>query len=298
MNNNVAKYMKFSFIANFFLSLLKIVFGIISGVKSLLADGVHSLSDLTTDVVAIIGSKMSSKPADDNHPRGHGKIEYVTSLIISVFILFVSYSIVKNSLQGSNIIPNVYLSIVVVITIIIKYILSSFLINKGKKENSMILISSGKESFTDVFSSLVVLLALVVSQFYDKVPILKYSDLIASIIISIMIFIMGFRLLLQSLSLLVGESERSDEIRKKIKKIIKSREGKFLLKDYIIYKYGSYYEVIINILVDGNMTVREGHNLMDSIENDLLSSELNIEYVTIHIEPIEEKLPKKKKNDI
>ena len=175
----------------------------------------------------------------------------------------------------------------------IKYILSSFLIKKGKEENSMILISSGKESFTDVFSSLVVLFALIISQFYDKVPILKYSDLIASIIISIMIFIMGFRLLLQSLSLLVGESERSDEIRKQIKKIIKNRKEKFLLKDYTIYKYGSYYEVVINILVDGDMTVRDGHNLMDGIENDLISSELNIEYVTIHIEPIEEKKKKK-----
>lgn len=286
--NNITKYIKFSFFANFFLSLLKIIFGIISGMKSLFADGIHSLSDLTTDIVAIIGSKMSNKPADDNHPRGHGKIEYVTSLIISIFIIVVSYSIIKNSLQGNNIIPNIYLSIVIVVTIIIKYILSSFLIKKGKEENSMILISSGNESFTDVFSSLVVLLALIISQFYDKFSFLKYSDLIASIIISIMIFIMGFRLLLQNLSLLVGESERSDEIRKKIKKIIKSRNEKFLLKDYTIYKYGSYYEVIINILVDGNMTVRDGHNLMDSIENDLLTSTLNIEYVTIHIEPLED----------
>jgi len=79
--DRITKYMIFSLLANLFLSFIKITFGLVSGMKSLIADGIHSFSDLTTDVIAIIGNKLSRKPADDGHPRGHGKIEYITSIL-------------------------------------------------------------------------------------------------------------------------------------------------------------------------------------------------------------------------
>ena len=284
--NKATKYMSISLLANLFLSILKMIFGYAFKVKSLIADGIHSLSDLITDIVAIFGVKLSEKPADYSHPRGHGKIEYITGLIISLFIIFLSYSLLKSSFD-SRTIPNKYLSIVVIITILTKYLLSKFLLKKGKKLNNMILISSGKESFSDVFSSIVVLLAIIFSQFHDKIVILKYSDIFASVVISIMILIMGARLLFRNLSLLVGEGEHSKEKNRKLEKIIKNREDNFELKEYVMYKLGSYYEVIIKIMVDGDMTVRDGHKLMDDIEYDLLNSKLNIKYVTIHIEPKE-----------
>lgn len=286
MKDNITKYMIISFIANFFLSVLKIFFGIISNTKSLIADGIHSFSDLTTDVVAIIGNRLSKKPADDGHPRGHGKIEYITSLIISCFIIGLSASIFKNSFSNTIVIPSAYLILVIVITIIIKYFLSAFLIKKGEKLNSIILISSGKESYTDVYSSLLVLIVIILSQFYEKFPIFKYSDMIGSILISALIFMMGAKLLFKSLSLLIGERENSKEIQNKLEQIILDRKDKFILDECTIYKLGSYYEVFLTILVDGEKSIKEGHDLMDEIENDLLGSNLNIEYVTIHIEPI------------
>ena len=117
------------------------------------------------------------------------------------------------------------------------------------------------------------------------IKLLKYSDIVGSILISILIFITGVKLLLQSLSLLIGESEKSKDKMIEVKKIIKNRKDTFKLKECIMYKYGSYYEVSLIILVDGNMTVRDGHRLMDDIEKDLLKSNLKIKYVTIHIEP-------------
>lgn len=283
--NKTDKYIRTSFLCNLFLSIFKLVFGIIYNVRSLIADGIHSFSDLIDDVIAIIGAKISQKPADYSHPRGHGKVEYITGVIISFFIIFLSYEIFKSSFDGT-VKPNKYLVIVVSITIIVKYLLSRYLITRGKKTNSMILISSGKESLTDVLSSTVVLIAIVFSQFSNKFPILKYSDITASIIISILIFITGIRVLFTNVSLLIGEGEHSKEKNKKLEKIINKREDKFILKDYTMYKLGSYYEVVIVIMVDGNMTVRDGHKLMDDIENDLLKSNLNIKYVTIHIEPM------------
>ena len=283
--NKADKYMRTSFLCNLFLSVFKLVFGLVCNVRSLIADGIHSFSDLITDVVAILGAKISEKPADYSHPRGHGKVEYITGVIISFFIIFLSYEIFKSSFDGNES-PNKYLIIVVLITIIIKYLLSKYLITRGKKINSMILISSGKESLTDVLSSMVVLIAIVFSQFSNKFPVFKYSDIIASVIISILIFIMGVRVLSTNVTLLIGEGERSKEKKRKLERIINKREDKFILKDYVMYKLGSYYEVIIKILVDGNMTVRDGHKLMDDIDRDLLKSSLNIKYVTIHIEPM------------
>lgn len=282
------KYMLFSLVTNLVLSTLKIVFGIISKMKSMVADGIHSLSDLITDIIAIFGSKLSQKPADSGHPRGHGKIEYITGLIISLFIILLGVSIFKQSFNKSNTIPSVYLIIVVIITILAKFFLSRMLISKGKKINSMILISSGKESFTDVYSSLLVLIVIILSQFYKKFSFLKYSDMIGSILISILIIIMGLKLLFQNLSLLVGEAETDIIKLKQVKDVIKNRNDKFQIGKCTMYKIGSYYEITLTILVDGNMTIKNGHDLMDNIEKDLLESNLNIRYVMIHIEPMKE----------
>lgn len=283
--NMTSKYMVVSMVANSFLSILKIAFGLIANMKSLIADGIHSFSDLSTDVIAIIGGKLSLRPADKDHPKGHGNIEYITSLIISVFIIVLGVIIFKNSFENKNTIPNIYLAIVEIATIIIKYGVSALLIKKGKEYNNMILLSSGRESYTDVFSSLLVLFIIVISQFYSKFPILKYSDMIGSMIISIMIFVMGVRLLLENLSLLIGESEQSTDKIELIERVINNREDEFILDDLTVFKLGSYYDVSLKILVDGDTTVKSGHDLMDRIERDLLKSKLNVKYVTIHIEP-------------
>ena len=88
------KVMVVSMIVNAFLALIKVVFGIICYSTALVADGFHSFSDLATDLFAIIGNILSTKPADDKHPFGHGKLEYLTSLGIGLIILFVGFSII------------------------------------------------------------------------------------------------------------------------------------------------------------------------------------------------------------
>ena len=286
--NKTTKYMLISLIANSFLSIFKITFGFLTNTKSLIADGIHSFSDLTTDIIAILGSNISKKPADNEHRRGHGKIEYVTSLIISVFIVLLGKSMLKNAFDISNTTPSIYLSIVVLVTIITKYLVSSLLIKKGEETNDMILISSGKESYTDVYSSLLVLIVIILSQFSSKFRFLKYVDMIGTVLISILIIVMGIKLLIQNLSLLIGEAELSSDTLNKVRSIINDRSEKFILSDYTMFKLGSYYEVNLKILVDVKTTVKDGHNLMDDIEHDLLNSDMNIKYVNIHIEPLEE----------
>lgn len=283
--NKQIKYMTISMIANVFLCIFKIIFGIISNTRSLIADGIHSFSDLSTDIIAIVGSKISQKPADIEHPKGHGKVDYVTSLIISLFIIFIGLSLIKKCTANDNYIPDIKVSIIVVITIITKYFLSKFLIKKGKKINSMILITSGKESYTDVYSSILVLVVILLSQLHNKISFFKYCDIIGTITISFLILTVGFRLLKENLSFLIGRVEQDEKIISDIGHIIKNRNANFDYTGLTIFKLGTYYDVTFKILVDGDLTIKEGHDLMDDIEKDLLCSSYNIKYVTIHIEP-------------
>ena len=112
--------------------------------------------------------------------------------------------------------------------------------------------------------------------------------MIGSILISVLILSMGIKLLFQNLSLLIGESEQDSTKIERVKEIINNRNEKFILEECTLFKLGSYYEVVLKILVDGSTSVKEGHELMDEIEYDLLNSDMNIKYAMIHIEPIED----------
>ena len=169
------KTMAISFIVNTILSIIKVIAGSIGKSSALIADGIHSFSDLITDVVAIIGSKIASKPADEKHPYGHGRLEYLTSAIIGTMILTVGIGIIKESFTSNITIPSKLVITVTTITIAMKFILSGYIIKKGKKLNNNILIASGYESSSDVISSVVVLTSSILMQFTKEIELLIYA---------------------------------------------------------------------------------------------------------------------------
>ncbi len=284
--NKTTRVIGISLIANTFLSIIKIIFGIIGNTKSLVADGFHSFSDLVTDIVGIVGSNLAEAKEDKEHPYGHGKIEYIASLIISISIITIGSIIFVNAFDKSDKIPNFYTSIVVIITIIIKFMVSNYLLIKGKELNSNILISSSKESLTDVLTSVLVLIVVILSVFYEQIPVFRYADMVGSIIISLIVIKTGITLLFENLSLLIDSIEDDPEKIKMVSDIIKSH-SEVSLKSLELLKFGSYYKAIITIRVDGDITISEGHKIMDEIEEDLLGKDTNVKYITIHIEPNE-----------
>ena len=218
--NNVTKVMSVSIITNTFLSFIKIIIGFICKSSALLADGVHSFSDLLTDFFAIIGNIMAKKPADEKHPYGHGKIEYLTSIGISMVIIILGLTIINNSMHSKVVMSSLIVSIVSLITITLKYLLSEYIIRKGKKLENNILIASGKESRADVISSLVVFISAILSVFSKYIEVFKYSDKIAGIIVGILIIRTGFLILKENISIILGEQEIKGETLSKIRKII------------------------------------------------------------------------------
>lgn len=283
--NITVKVMTISMFTNVMLAILKIIIGLIGSSSALIADGLHSFSDLITDVCAIIGSKLSRKPADLKHPYGHGKLEYLTSVIIGLVVVILGLTIVYNSVNRGVIIPSIIVVIVSLITILSKLLLSTYVIKMGKKHKSNILISSGYESSADVISSIVVLISALLMQLADKIKWLGYSDIVATIIVGILIIRIGFNILKENISTMLGEQETDEEYIDKIKRIILDFDKVKTIDELVLLKYGPYYKLIGEISMSSKETLKVVHKTLDKIERNIKNADEKIKYVTIHVNP-------------
>ncbi len=280
----ITKVLLVSSITNIFLSIIKILFGFIGKCNALIADGIHSLSDLSTDFVAIFGNHLSLKPADKKHPFGHGKTEYITSVIIGIVIIVLGLSLIYNIFNKEIIIPNLLMILVSLFTIISKYILSSYIYKKGIEYSNNILIASGKESKADVYSSIFVLISIVLMQFSNELKILKYADMLSTVIISLFIIKTGFNILSDNIGILLEEQILDKEYINNIKNIITSFNEIVEIKDLYILRYGPYFKLVSNVIMK-DLSLTDAHKIIDEIEKKLKEKDDKIKYVFIHMEP-------------
>ncbi|HPF82700.1 MAG TPA: cation diffusion facilitator family transporter [Bacilli bacterium] len=284
---NVVDVMRKSIVVNTTLAIIKVFIGLLAKSGALIADGIHSFSDLVTDFVAIFGTYLSKKPADEKHPFGHGKIEYLTSIGISLVIIFMGLFIIYESRNNESL-PSILVLSVSVFTIISKYVLSSYIIKKGYKYKNNILISSGYESRTDVISSIVVLISSVLMLLSEKIEILKYADVVAMIIVGLFIIRTGYKLLVENISTILGEKETDEEEINKVKNIINKVEDIKTIDSLLLIKYGTYYKLICEVGMDENAPLKDVHSHIELLEKKLKSRDKRIKYVTIHVNPIKE----------
>lgn len=272
-----------SFLVNLFLTILKFIGSVMSNSKTLLADSIHCMSDMSTDLISIIGTKISSKKPDLNHPYGHGKIEYLTSIIMSFFIISLGISILLNSFNGETLVPNMYAIIVLLITIILKYILSSYLFIKGKLLNSNIIKTNAIESRYDTYNSILALIFILITIIGSDNNILKYFDKVGSVVMSLLTIKVGIEVLLKNTSSILGEVEEDKSILKNVENIIKSKDYK--VRRLSLLKYGSYYDATIDLLLDKNITLENLYIIEKKIKKDLKRSDMSIRYVTVNFKP-------------
>lgn len=278
------KVMSVMFFSNLILSTSQIIIGFLGNSSAIIADGVHTLSDLITDLVAIIGNVMSLKPADEKHPDGHGKIEYLTSLTIGATILSLGFLLIGDSFGKKLVVPNLIVVIITIITIFSKLILSKYLLNKGYEYKNTILIASGKESFVDVISSLVVLISVVLMQFSKEIPALIYADQIGSILVSLFIIRTGFTITKENLSNIIGEKETDNKYINEINNIILKNNKIHSIVTLNILKYGPYYKLDADITMDGSLTLKVVHNILDEIEKEI-KTKYKVKHINIHVSP-------------
>lgn len=272
-------------ITNVFLSVLKLIIGVIGKSGALIADGIHSFSDLATDLVAVVGNYLSKKPADEKHPYGHGKIEYVTSIVISVVILFLGLSIIYESTKKEVVIPSIMVAIVSLITILVKFILSRYIIKKGKEYQNNILLASGYESSTDVISSVVVFISILLMQLSPFFSPFKFSDMIASILVGILIIKIGFQVLQENLSNILEEQVMDSTYLDTLKKLILENNHIKQIDELRVLKYGFYYKLVAEVSIDANLSLLKAHQYVHEAEHRLKAFDSKLKYITIHVNP-------------
>jgi len=283
--NKIIKTMTVSAVTNTFLSLIKIIFGFIGNSTALIADGVHSFSDLATDCIAILGGFLSRKPADEKHPFGHGKIEYITSLGIGLLVLFLGFTLIYKAFEVDIQIPSLLMIFVSLFTIISKYFLAHYISVKGKEFHNNILIASGKESKADVYSSIFVLISIILMQFSNRISLLKYANLTVTLFISFFILHTGYSIIKDNISILLEEQITDEDYKENIENIILSYEEIRQLQSFYILRYGPYYKLIATVMMDKTISLEHAHNIIDEMEDAIKNKDKKIQYVFIHMEP-------------
>lgn len=279
-----------SFILNCFLVFLKIIVGFLGSSVSLMMDGFHCLSDSLTDLFAIVGTTLSQKPADQKHPYGHGKIEYLISLMIGIGIAILGLSIIFSAFSFSVMIPEDIVLYAAMVSFLMKYFLAKYLQKEGKKSKSTILISSGKESMTDAMTSVIVVLSFTLLKLSTFFPILRYSDLFVSLLIGLSILYTAYLLLRESILSLIGEKEEDITQNENIKRLIFQTKEVLGIKELLIMKYGFYYQVNLTIYLDKTLTLDKIEQITDNLKRRLSQSKENIYYTNINVVTKKEEL--------
>ncbi len=273
---------------NILLSVLKIVVGFLFNSQLLIADGIHSASDLLTDIFAMIGLHAAKKPEDEAHPFGHGNLEYASSLTVSVLIFFMTYGLIAELVSNWKIVAT-DVSIVVLsvsfATFIIKLTLSYYVLYQANKLDSHTLKSSGLESLTDAYSTIIVIIGLLITNFGIKHNItwLIYAEKIATIIIILMLIKTAWTIFFNSIVGIAG-AHASEQVQERffgvIKDYIIKNEQQFELTEFIVLKQGIDYGIYIKISFKKNMPLNEASNIIAHLRT-LLSEDARVKKVNI-----------------
>ncbi len=284
------KIMYRSIVVNIFLAIVKFIFGFITRSQSIISEGVDSAMDSFNNLIAIYAIKRSHDPADKDHPLGHGKVEYVASLILSFIIIGVGLLLVSEIFSQTSqvVIPKASSLTVLVITTIVKVILAMYLIKQSKIIRNQLIYSLGKENLLDVLKSSIAFIGIFLSIMSSTLNLefLKYGDIFAGVVIAIFIIKSGFEILADSISNILGKSA-DEEIILKYREIIKNVKGVQKIEWVDIIKQGPCYLVLATILVDRQITIEKAHDIATLVDKAL--NETNeVIYSSIHVEPTEE----------
>ena len=268
---------------NLFLSILKLAIGLMASSIAVTADAFNNLSDAASSIITIVGFKLSNAPPDKKHPYGHGRIEYLTALMIALMVMLVGFQFVKSSVDRIiNPQPIVFKwisFILLVISISLKVWLSAFNRKLGNKISSAALKATATDALGDVVTTSVVALSLVLSLITDY-PIDGYIG----VIVSLLILYSGFSLVKETISPLIGEAP-DEELIKSINKGVLSYDYILGVHDLIVHNYGpGRIMATIDAEIPADIDVVTIHNVIDQAEREL-SEKYDI-HLVIHMDPI------------
>ena len=269
---------------NIGLTILKILAGILGNSTAIIADGLHSASDIITSIGILIGNKISRKPRDDEHQYGHEKAESLVSFILAAVLIIVALKIgydgVKELFNINDIlIPNALPLIVALISIGVKEYQYQITIRVAKRINSSSLKADAWHHRSDAFSSIAAFIGIGGAMLGFKI-----LDPIASIIVAIVVVKVGANILKSACNELMDSSISKQDICE-IESLVDKDDEIYGIKDFKSRKYGSVAYIDMSILIDNKKTLEEAHDIADNLEKIIISNLGYIKEINIHTEP-------------
>lgn len=273
----------FSGIVNILLFVIKYWAGVVSGSVALMADAWHTLSDTVTSLLIIIGTKLSSKPPDDEHPFGHGRIELVISIIIGVLLAFVGLHFFQEAIESlTNQKSAVFTPLTIWVTIasiVSKEILAQYAFYCYKKTRQSSLKADGWHHRSDSISSIVILIGILCGQHF------WWADGVLGIIVALFILYTTYEIMKEAINPLLGEQADKRTV-EKIKQICDNYlNEEYDIHHFHVHRYGHHKELTFHLKIDGDVTLTYAHDIATAIENRI-RQELFYE-PTIHMEPLQ-----------
>ena len=270
-------------IANFILFGVKLSVGLLTSSIAIMADAFNNLSDMASSVITIVGFKLASIPPDKEHPFGHGRLEYISALIVAFMVMLVGIQFVKSSIDRIlNPVPitfEIIPFILLFISILVKVWLSRFNKFMGSKINSSALKAASVDAMGDVFTSSTVLVSFLAAKF-TSIPIDGY----AGIIVSVAILYAGYSLVKETISPLLGEAP-DPELVQGINQAILSYEHIQGVHDLIIHNYGVGKSIAsVHAEIPADIDIMTIHDIIDTAEREI--SEKFKTHLVIHMDPI------------
>ncbi|MEM5947075.1 cation diffusion facilitator family transporter [Spirochaetia bacterium 38H-sp] len=284
MKDMVKRAGNISVSGNIILFAAKLVAGIATGSLAIVADAWHTLSDSISSVILLVGNKKAKKPADHEHPFGHGRAELVSSVMIGTILGMVAIDFTMEAIKKlfSPHAPRYSITAIAIIavSILAKELMAQYAFYAARKTGSAAVKADGWHHRSDALSSLILLAGIILA---GSIP---YADSILALIISALIALTAYHILRDAISPLIGESpERETE--KNIQDIVdKHQDSKEKIHHLHIHRYGDHTEATFHIVLDGKTSLENAHKTASDIEKDI-RKELNIE-ATIHVEPFDD----------
>lgn len=271
-------------ICNAMLFSIKLFIGFLMKSIAIMSDAFNNLSDMGSSLVAIFGTKLSNKKPDKEHPFGHGRIEYISSMAVSVIIMMVGFELLKTSFEKIKypeiVIINPVLIGILVLSVLIKVWMFSYNRYIGNKINSTVMKAAAQDSLNDVFATGAVIISTVVGKFLPMFPV----DGIVGFIVSVIVIYTGFGIMKDTVDLLIGKAP-DEEIVKKLEDTISSADGIIGMHDLVLHDYGpGRVMASVHAEVPDDADIVRVHETIDKVEQDILN-DMNIVMV-IHMDPI------------
>ncbi len=275
-------------IGNLFLLIIKAIIGFVTGSQAMLADAFNSASDIFSSIMTFIGNKIASKPRDDDHNLGHGKAEYIYSLFISIAMGLMSIKVIisaiKTIILGAKFSFSIWLVVVCVISIIVKFVLYIYANGVYKKHRSLLLEANAKDHRNDCIITSLNLVGCLLS-----LKGIYFVDSVVGIGISVWIFIVALKIFLESYDVLMDKA--MDTItRDKVYDIISKHKEIRGVNHFNATPVGYKYQISFTIFVDGDLSTFDSHSIANELEKEIDKNIPEVYLTVIHVNPIDVKI--------